>query len=410
MSNEGRAPMSIVFALLGAFSQALTSVLQRLANVAGSEVKRSAWQTTLFLVRQPMWLLGMVIDGQARSSSLRWPSTSASWPPSSPSWSPSSSSRSPCGRSGSATASPPAPGERQHCCVPACSGSWSWPTPRRATGIPSAAQLGRGGGLPLAGGRAAGHPQPLGVPGPSRRDARVPPPHWCGPSTPPSSSRPPRSWPASGWSGLVPALAALRGGGHRGARHRAARVGLRRRSAGRLAVRAARSSIPWPASPWASSCSASSSGRRRSPSPSRPCSSSGCSPGWSCCPGGPHRRWRPGGAVGARSRPAEWRPPRRRDPHPDRPEPRPSPWADQVTGWSPSSRWPCAQMAACDCIRPGPRLMPWPRRYGSASAVHPTVSTDPEALAARRPGPWIPAVGPGDRRRRPARPGVVGVG
>jgi drug/metabolite transporter (DMT)-like permease len=55
--------MSIVFALLGAFSQALTSVLQRLANVAGSEVKRSGWQTTLYLVRQPMWLLGMVTMG-----------------------------------------------------------------------------------------------------------------------------------------------------------------------------------------------------------------------------------------------------------------------------------------------------------------------------------------------------------
>ena len=55
--------MSIVFALLGAFSQALTSVLQRLANVAGSEVKRSVWQTTLYLVRQPMWLLGMVSMG-----------------------------------------------------------------------------------------------------------------------------------------------------------------------------------------------------------------------------------------------------------------------------------------------------------------------------------------------------------
>jgi drug/metabolite transporter (DMT)-like permease len=55
--------MSIVFALLGAFSQALTSVLQRLANVAGSEVKRSPWQTTLYLLRQPMWLLGMVSMG-----------------------------------------------------------------------------------------------------------------------------------------------------------------------------------------------------------------------------------------------------------------------------------------------------------------------------------------------------------
>jgi drug/metabolite transporter (DMT)-like permease len=55
--------LSIVFALLGAFSQALTSVLQRLANVAGSEVKRSGWQTALYLVRQPMWLLGMATMG-----------------------------------------------------------------------------------------------------------------------------------------------------------------------------------------------------------------------------------------------------------------------------------------------------------------------------------------------------------
>jgi drug/metabolite transporter (DMT)-like permease len=55
--------LSILFALLGAFSQALTSVLQRLANVAGSDEKRSAWQTTLFLVRQPMWLFGMVCMG-----------------------------------------------------------------------------------------------------------------------------------------------------------------------------------------------------------------------------------------------------------------------------------------------------------------------------------------------------------
>jgi drug/metabolite transporter (DMT)-like permease len=55
--------MSIVFALLGAFSQALTSVLQRLANIAGSDEKRSFWQTSRFLIRQPMWLLGMVCMG-----------------------------------------------------------------------------------------------------------------------------------------------------------------------------------------------------------------------------------------------------------------------------------------------------------------------------------------------------------
>ena len=53
----------ILFALLGAFSQALTSVLQRLANVSAPEEKRSGWETTKFLIRQPMWLLGMVCMG-----------------------------------------------------------------------------------------------------------------------------------------------------------------------------------------------------------------------------------------------------------------------------------------------------------------------------------------------------------
>ena len=55
--------MSILFALLGAFSQALTSVLQRLANIAGEDTKKSAWETTRFLIRQPLWLLGMVCMG-----------------------------------------------------------------------------------------------------------------------------------------------------------------------------------------------------------------------------------------------------------------------------------------------------------------------------------------------------------
>jgi drug/metabolite transporter (DMT)-like permease len=57
------ASVSILFALLGAFSQALTSVLQRLANVAGSDEKRSGWETAKFLIRQPIWLLGMVCMG-----------------------------------------------------------------------------------------------------------------------------------------------------------------------------------------------------------------------------------------------------------------------------------------------------------------------------------------------------------
>jgi len=55
--------MSILFALLGAFSQGLTSVLQRLANVAGAGEKRTMWGTTLFLVRHPLWLLGMLTMG-----------------------------------------------------------------------------------------------------------------------------------------------------------------------------------------------------------------------------------------------------------------------------------------------------------------------------------------------------------
>lgn len=55
--------MSILFALLGAFSQGLTSVLQRLANIAGADEKKSAWQTTRYLIRHPLWLLGMVCMG-----------------------------------------------------------------------------------------------------------------------------------------------------------------------------------------------------------------------------------------------------------------------------------------------------------------------------------------------------------
>jgi drug/metabolite transporter (DMT)-like permease len=57
-------PLSLLFALLGGFSQALTSVLQRLANVGDEhKAKRSGWQTTKYLVRQPMWLAGMATMG-----------------------------------------------------------------------------------------------------------------------------------------------------------------------------------------------------------------------------------------------------------------------------------------------------------------------------------------------------------
>jgi len=48
---------------VGRFSQALTAALQRSANVSGSEEEWSAWDTTHYLVRQPMWLLGTACIG-----------------------------------------------------------------------------------------------------------------------------------------------------------------------------------------------------------------------------------------------------------------------------------------------------------------------------------------------------------
>ncbi len=38
-------------------------MLQKLANVAGADEKRSGWETTKFLIRQPIWLIGMVCMG-----------------------------------------------------------------------------------------------------------------------------------------------------------------------------------------------------------------------------------------------------------------------------------------------------------------------------------------------------------
>jgi hypothetical protein len=61
--EEGVGSQGIGFAALVWFSQALTAVLQRSANVSGSEKEWSAWDTTYYLVRQPMWLLGMACTG-----------------------------------------------------------------------------------------------------------------------------------------------------------------------------------------------------------------------------------------------------------------------------------------------------------------------------------------------------------
>jgi drug/metabolite transporter (DMT)-like permease len=55
--------IAVGFALLGAFSQALASVLHRLTNATGDEEKRPLAQTVGGLIRQPLWLLGMVAMG-----------------------------------------------------------------------------------------------------------------------------------------------------------------------------------------------------------------------------------------------------------------------------------------------------------------------------------------------------------
>jgi drug/metabolite transporter (DMT)-like permease len=55
--------IAVGFALLGAFSQALASVLHRMTNAGDDGEKRPLVQTVSRLVRQPRWLLGMVAMG-----------------------------------------------------------------------------------------------------------------------------------------------------------------------------------------------------------------------------------------------------------------------------------------------------------------------------------------------------------
>ncbi len=55
--------IAVCFALLGAFSQALASVLHRLTNVTAREDDRTVVQSVLFLLRHPLWLLGIVSMG-----------------------------------------------------------------------------------------------------------------------------------------------------------------------------------------------------------------------------------------------------------------------------------------------------------------------------------------------------------
>ena len=57
------AVLSILFALLSAFSNATTAVLQRLASVSRPEATSGWWRTAQVLVRDPRWLLGLVFLG-----------------------------------------------------------------------------------------------------------------------------------------------------------------------------------------------------------------------------------------------------------------------------------------------------------------------------------------------------------
>ena len=55
--------IAVGFALLGAFSQALASVLHRMTNATADGESRSIVRTVAYLVRQPLWLLGMAAMG-----------------------------------------------------------------------------------------------------------------------------------------------------------------------------------------------------------------------------------------------------------------------------------------------------------------------------------------------------------
>jgi drug/metabolite transporter (DMT)-like permease len=55
--------VSILFALLSAFSNATTAVLQRLASVSHPDEEGKGWRSALVLARDPRWLLGMAFMG-----------------------------------------------------------------------------------------------------------------------------------------------------------------------------------------------------------------------------------------------------------------------------------------------------------------------------------------------------------
>ena len=257
--------MSILFALLGAFSQALTSVLQRLANIAGADEKRSIWQTTLFLIRQPMWLLGMVCMGGTfvfTALALYF------------------------GRAGHRAADPghrahlhPGPagpvaprphrhpdlGCRRASCVPASSGSWWRPIPAKGTDTPRPTGWIVALGQPRPDHRGPHDPQPLGIAGPPGRPARCRRRPGVGHRRRLRQGRHRGAGPRR-LGRSVPPLAGVRGGGER--RDSGPSCSSRRSPSARWPPpsRPCSSSTHWPVSPSVSSSSVSSSTARRSPS------------------------------------------------------------------------------------------------------------------------------------------------
>ena len=219
--------MSILFALLGAFSQALTSVLQRLANVAGADEKRSVWQTTMFLVRQPMWLLGMVCMGGTfvfTALALYFGTLATVQPILVTELIFTLALRALWLHDRIAT-------RTWGAAALLCAGLFGFLVvahPQEGHGHPTPDRVDRGPGQPGPGHRGPLDPQPLGIAGPAGRPARSGRRSGVGHRRRLRQGRHRGAGPRRLGRPVRP-LAGLCGGGQWGARHRTARVGVRRR-------------------------------------------------------------------------------------------------------------------------------------------------------------------------------------
>jgi hypothetical protein len=67
--------LAVGFALVAASSSAVNLMMQHVASMAAPK-REKGWQLALYLVRQPLWLLG-VLAAVAPTSSRRWLCTTA---------------------------------------------------------------------------------------------------------------------------------------------------------------------------------------------------------------------------------------------------------------------------------------------------------------------------------------------